>query len=175
MAAELVGEPQAQPGRAGIGEGQETGERVGRSVTAVGDGGHDAVRRAPQADPDRGATVDERVGTSRSATPLRAGLWPTSLCSTAHPSATTSRGRMPGPPRVPVVAVAHDPAHPGAVGHRQTELSLRPGQLADQGVLSGGVLDCGGGDIGGHPSGVQLGGGRTPATHVKDAVAALAG
>ena len=62
MAAELVGEPQAQPGRAGIGDGQQTGERVGRSVTAVGDGGHDAVRRGPQAEPDRGATVDERVG-----------------------------------------------------------------------------------------------------------------
>ena len=57
---------------------------------------------------------------------------------------------MPGPPRVPVVAVAHDPAHRGAVGHRQTEPSLGPGQLADQGVLSGGVLDCGGGDLGGH-------------------------
>ena len=62
VAAELVGEPQAQPGGAGIGDGQETGERVGRPVTAVGDGGHDAVRRGPQAEPDRGATVDERVG-----------------------------------------------------------------------------------------------------------------
>ena len=33
----------------------------------------------------------------------------------------------------------------------------------DQGVLSGGVLDCGGGDIGGRRTSVQLGGGRTPA------------
>ena len=71
-------------------------------------------------------------------------------------------GRVPGPPRVPVVAVAHDPAHRGAVGHRQTEPSPGPGQLQDQGVLSGGVLDCGGGDIGGRRTGVQLGGGRTP-------------
>ena len=57
------------------------------------------------------------AGTTRSASPLRAGLWSASLCSTAHPSATTSRRRVPGPPRVPVVAVAHDPAHRGAVGH----------------------------------------------------------
>ena len=39
VAAELVGEPQTQPGRAGIGDGQETGERVAgpspRSLTVA--------------------------------------------------------------------------------------------------------------------------------------------
>ena len=102
------------------------------------------------------------AGTTRSASPLRAGLWSTSLCSTAHPSATTSRRRVSGPPRVPVVAVAHDPAHRGAVGRPDGTIP-GAGPAPDQGVLSGGVLDCGGGDLGDRRTSVQLGGGRTPA------------
>ena len=63
----------AQPGGAGIGDRQETGERVGRSVTAVGDRGHNAVRRGPLAEPDRWATVGHGVG-DRLADPQNQGI-----------------------------------------------------------------------------------------------------
>ena len=45
-----------------------------------------------------------------------------------------------------------------------------PARLQDHGVLSGGVLHRRRDDVVGHHSGVQLGAGRTPATHLRDAV-----
>ena len=102
------------------------------------------------------------AGTTRSASPLRAGLWSTSLCSTRtrrrRPRGGACRGRLGYRwSRSPTIRRT---AAPSA---SQTEPSLGPGQLQDQGVLSGGVLDRGGDDIGGRRTSVQLGGGRTPA------------
>ena len=52
----------AETGRGGARCGEQADERVGGSVTLVGDSRHDPVGGGPQAHPDRGLAVADPVG-----------------------------------------------------------------------------------------------------------------